>query len=210
MITGYDTMLMRLQQLISGDDVNADAVEASVLSAVLQMAEQRIYSEVRSRHNEKAFTGTTAGNLFAMPSDYVACSVVHLGGKPLEPVAEEWAREFNDTHTAGDGLYFAEAGNSLLFAPQLADGTALQGRYFCRFPYLTAANFSSNTLAVNAGDVFLYAGLAEAAPMFNQDARIQLWEAKYEAVKRRLNNEKTRNAATAGRIRIRNSTQLIG
>lgn len=210
MITGYNELLLVLQQMISGDDANTDAVEASILTRMVQMGEQRLYRDVRSRHNEKAFSGTVTGNLFAIPADFEASSVVHFGGEPLDPVSEEWLLSYNAHRTGGICAYFAQAGSNLTFAPAVADGTALQGRYFCRLPHLTVSNFSANALVNAEPDVFLYASLVEAAPMFEQDKRVQLWEAKYSAILNSLNSGKHRAGYSAGRIKRRPSTKLMG
>ena len=210
MITGYNDLLLAVQQMISGQDANENAIDVAILTRMVQMGEKRVYREVRSRHNEKAFTGTVTGNLFPIPADFEACSTVHFGNEPLLPVSDEWLQAYNDMTQAGQCRYFAEAGANFTFGPAVADGTALQGRYFFRFPNLTASNFSSNALIQQEADVFLYATLCEAAPMFEQDNRVPLWEAKYTAIRDRLNTAKTRAAFSGGRARISNSTRLLG
>ncbi|MCU9931113.1 hypothetical protein OFL77_27665, partial [Escherichia coli] len=70
-----------------------------------------------------------------------------------------------------------------MFGPAVADGTAVQGRYFYRLPELSAATLPTNALFAAAEDLFTYAALCESAPFFEQDARIPLWNAKYESIR---------------------------
>jgi hypothetical protein len=211
-IASYSDLLTQIMRLMSGDDVSATNLPFATLQQVVNMAERRIYREVRSRHNEKAFTGLTAtSNAAAIPADFEAASVVYIDGQPLQPVTEEWMREYLDANPSGDARFFCEAGANFIFGPALADGTAVNGRYFCRLDDLSATTFSGNALIAQEPDLFIYAALTEGAPFFaGQGTPPQLWEAKYQAVVDRLNEAKQRAAANAGRLVIRPSTRIMG
>lgn len=210
MIDTWSEFLVTLTRLIDGDDVSISDVSNDSLTAIISLGERRIYREVRSRHNEKAFSAVTvASNLAAIPDDFESSSVLHFGGKALIPAAEEWLREYLDGGPTGDCRYFAEAGGSFQFGPAVADGTALQGRYFYRWPDLNATTLPSNTLFLKENDLFLYGCLAESAPFFGQDARVPMWDARYRSIKDRINKERERGAFSAGRIARTNSTPVL-
>lgn len=209
MIANFADLLTQVTRLMDGENVSVTELSYETLVQVVGQAERRIYREVRSRHNEKAFDAVTvSGNLAALPADFEACSVVHFGGKALQPVSEEWLMEYIDNGSTGDCVYFCEAGDSLMFGPAVADATALQGRYFYRHPDLTPATFAANTLMANEPDLFIHACLAEGVAFFQKDPTY--WEAKYAGTRDRINADKNRTAYSAGRIRVRPSTQLMG
>lgn len=206
----YNGFMQAMYRLIDGSDSGVSDLPLSIVQQSINLAERRVYREVRSRHNEKALSGTVTSNLFTLPSDFEALSVIHFGGKPLEPVSEEWLRAYLDSGPTGDCRYVAEAGGSLMFGPSVTDGTSVQGRYFYRYADLTSANYAANTLIAKEPDVLMYATLVEAAPFLEQDQRALLWEAKYTAIRDRLNRDKQYAAGSAGRIVVRPSTRLMG
>jgi len=212
-ITSFSGLLEALTRLIDGEDTSVSDVSVNTLKQIVNMGERRIYREVRSRHNEKAFSGiTVVDNEAPIPPDWEAASIVHFGGKALAPVAEEWLREYLERGATGPAVYFAEAGSSLIFAPSVSDDTEVKGRYYCRLPDLTTENFSSNQLFAAESDLFIYAALAESGPYFGADhmQKIPFWEQKYQAVRDRINTNKQRAAYSAGRMQVRPSTNLMG
>jgi hypothetical protein len=211
-IGSYAALLDTLMRLIDGEDTSVSDISTQTLGQCINAGERRLYREVRSRHNEKAFSSVTVtSNAASLPSDFEACSVVHFGGIPLKPVSEEWLREFLDSNPSGGARFFCEAGSSLMFGPAVGDSTAVQGRYFYRIADLTAANFSSNELMTYEPDLFVYAALAESGPYFGAEhmQRIPYWEAKYASIRDRINTNKNRAAYSAGRMTVRPSTPLM-
>lgn len=206
-MTSFDDLLVSIQRLMDGDNVSVSAIERATLLQIVEMAETRIYSDVRSRHNEKAFSGlTVTGNRASIPADFEAVSVIHFGNGALEPVSEEWLRAYNQ-NSAGQVRYYAESGSAWEFGPAVSDGTAVQGRYYYRLPALSPATFSANTLIAAEPTLFLFAALAEGVAFFSKDPAY--WEAKYQAVKDRLNTAKERAAYSSGRIRVKPSVSVI-
>lgn len=209
-ITTYSGLLTELNRLIDGDEVSVTDVPIATLTQIISLGERRVYREVRHRLNEKAFSGTVTSNLFAIPTDFEATSVIHFGKKALEPVSEEWLLEYLNTQPTGDCRYFAEVGTSFKFGPAVADATTVQGRYFYRLADMTNdATVAANALFLAENSVFLYAMLAESAPFFGQDARLPMWEAKYQSIRDQVNAQKRAAAYSAGRMRVRPSTQLM-
>jgi hypothetical protein len=208
-ITSYTDYLVQLQRLIDGDDVSASEISHETLDQVAKLAQRRIYREARSRYNELAFSGlTVAGNLAPVPDNFEALSVMYVDGAVLEFVSEEWLREYLAGSNSGECRYVARSGGSFMFAPALADGVAVQGRYFARLPDLTNANFSANQFIAREPDLFIYAGLLEATPFFQVPSQqAQLFAAKYESIKNAVNVD-TERTALAGRIRRRPSARM--
>ncbi len=218
-VTSFSGFLVELMRLIDGDEGSPTDLPIATLQQIIALGERRIYKEVRSRYNEKDFADAiidevatpvvVTGNLAPIPDDFESASVVHFGGMPLKPVSENFLLEFNDAGNTGDALYFAEAGANFTFAPEVADTTALQGRYFCRLPGLDAATTPTNALFLAEYDLFVYASLVEGAPIFKKYAEVPLWEAKYQVVKNRVNKRRESAAYSAGRMQMRPSTRLM-
>ena len=209
--TTYTGFLVELQRLITGDEANASNLTSETLESIMAFGQRKLYRDVRSRHNEVAFSSlAVSGNLATIPADWEATSVIHFGEHALIPKPEDWVRDYLQSNAAGDCMYFAEAGGSFYFAPEVADGTFVQGRYFARLDDLTDDNIAANALYQAEPDLFLYAALSESAEFFPIGARLQLWEAKYQRIVDRLNSAKDRAAYSAGRIQRQASTRLIG
>ncbi len=211
-ITTYQGLLTRLGKLIAEDFENPGDVSVEAIQTAIEMAETRIYRELRTSYNEATFgvSDTVTGNAYTLPSGFKSVNMLHFGRYPLEPVTPEWLQSYLQCNTTGDSRYFANIGGTLHFAPAVADTTQLQGTYFKALPALSAATLPSNALFAAANDLFLSAAMVEAAPLFDMADKLPVWEAKYESVRDALNLEKRVTAMGAGRMKIRPSTTLIG
>lgn len=210
-IGSYSDLLVQVTRLLDGEDVSVSDLPVGTLRHAIELAEAKIYRDVRTRFNELSFTGVeVTDNAAPIPADFKSLSLLHFGGTPLLPAAEDWVREYLDHQVGGRARHFAVAGGSFIFAPAVSDGVLLEGRYFARLPALDAVTFAANTLIAAAPELFLYATLVEAAPFFSQPDRVPMWLAKYGEIAERLNLERRNAAYSAGRIRIGPSTRLLG
>ena len=211
-ITTYAGLLDRLAKMVTFDAENTGDASVSTLEAVLSMAEFRIYREIRTSYNMKAFSvaNTVTGNAMALPDDFKAVSSINFGKRPLEPVSPEFLQQCMDMNPSGSCRYFANVANTLRFGPAVTDGTQVLGYYYCTLPALSASTLASNGLFMAANDLFLFACMVEAAPLYGFIDQLQVWESKYQFVRDRLNDEQAMNAYAAGRIKVRPSTQLMG
>jgi hypothetical protein len=218
-MSAYSEFLVDLTRLLTGDEGLPTDLPLNTLKQIIALAEGRIYSQVRSRYNEKDFADAiidgaatpcvVTDNLAPIPDDFESASIAHFGGSPLLPVPEAFVLEYNAAGNTGRERYFAEAGPNFTFAPAVADATALQGRYFCRLPALDAASAPDNALFTNEREVFLYACLAEGAPIFGKFSELAVWEAKYNDVKDHANKRRESAAYSGGRMRAQPSTRLM-
>lgn len=208
-ITTYAGLLSQLGKMVSFDGDNEGDASIATLQTVIGLAEARIYREIRTGYNEAAISGTVTSNAFALPTNWRAASTVHFGKKPLEPVSADWLRDHLDTLPSGDCRYFAVQGRSLMFSPEVADGTSVQGYYFKALDSLDETTTPNNTLFIAANDLFLFACMVEAAPLYGFQAQLPIWDAKYQSVKEALNLEHQRSAYSAGRIKRRASFPVL-
>ena len=208
-ILTYNDLQLQITRLLDGEDAASSSIATDTIRQVIALGERRIYRNLKSAFNEKAWGLTVTANAVTLPADFQTASIVHFGKKPLEPVSEEFLLERNTFDTSGTPRFFAVAGGSLIFSPAVADGTALQGRYYYSLPALSASTLSGNALFAYNEDLFIYAALVESAPFFEQDKRVPLWQAKFNSILEDININHQRAAYSAGRMSIRPSTRLM-
>lgn len=209
-ITTLAELYVEIQRLMDGEDVDISDVSVESMERLVIVAQQRIYRDVKSRFNEKAFASVTVtSNLAALPSDFKELSIVHFGRQALVPVDETVMRDYWSSNGGTASKYVARAGNDLTFWPHVADGTAVQGRYFFAYPNLTNANIATNLLFQEADDLFIYGALVESAPFFGENAKMSIWQAKYLSIATDLNRQ-THRAAYGKRLMMRPSASICG
>lgn len=198
--------------MVTFEGDNTGDASLQTLQTVLMLSEVRIYRDARTAYNVAEFgaSDVIASGRLAHPSAFKAVSLIHFGDKPLEPVAPEFILEHQTQSPSGQARYFASIGEELIFSPSIADGTQAQGWYFKELPALSESTIASNGLFNAANDLFLYACMVEAAPMYGFMDQIELWEARYQATLGRLNSEYKMHAYSAGRMKRRASTTLMG
>lgn len=215
----YSAFLVEIMRLMDGDELSPSDLPLNTLQQVVSLAERRIYGDARTRYNQKSFStalinGAVAAvevtnNLAPIPDDFEAISAIHFGKKPLLPQSDEFLREFNLANSSGDCIYFAAVGAEFTFGPAVADGTLLEGSYYCRMPALDATTALTNQLFIQEHDLFMAAAMLEGCPIFKKYAEIPTWEMKYRTIVDRV-NKRTENAAyTAGRMRVRPSAKVL-
>ena len=203
-ITTWAQFQQQLTRLLDGEDVSQTTITPNTLAQIISLAERRIYRETRTRWNEKPFSSLPAtNNLCVLPADFVAPNLVHFGKSALEPATEEFVRDHLTTSCVT--RYFAFTGQEFTFGGPVADGTALQGSYYYRLPDLSATTLPTNMLFLKETDLFIFGCLAQAAPFFDQDARLQLWDGRYSSLRDELNLRHERSAISSGRIMRRPS-----
>ena len=208
----YSEFLVELVRLIDGDESSPTDLPVGTLRQIIELGERRIYSDVRSRYNVKAWSDESVvvtSNLASLPADFESVDIIHFGKWPLKPIPEDVAVERLYGENAGDSIYFAQAGSDLTFFPAAEDATALQGRYFCRLPGLDAATAPTNALFDAERDLFTYAALIEAVPIFKKFNELGIWEGKYRSAVDRVNKRHAMAAYSAGRMQVRPSTRLM-
>jgi hypothetical protein len=174
----YSQWRVALQQLLSGDDdVSQGYFSVDVLDMLVVMAESRVNRELRASTMLTALSVAVSSNAAALPADCLELKEVYFSGdRPLEIVRLDKLRELiADATSAGTSYYAAQDGDTLVFWPS-ATGTVI-GKYWAKPAALSAG---LHTTFQRYPEVYTYATLVEAAPQLRDDARIPLWEQKYQ------------------------------
>ena len=165
----------------------------SAIDDFIDLAETRIYSELRLRFMEEAYSVSTATTA-ALPTDFLEWKYLYTDGTPTQWIdikPAQWIYQHYEIRSAeGKPQFAAMDDETLIFGPY-PDGTyTIKGTYYMKQTALSASN-ETNWLTNNAPDLILFGALLESAPYIGDDARMMLWQARYEqAIERVKKQEK--------------------
>lgn len=155
---------------------------------MVKLAHTRINREFRIRDMEASATITIASGEGDLPSGYLEfISVKDASGNVLKVADQDFADEQYANAASGTSKHFAIMGSKIKTWP--ASSSNLTMRYYQEIEDLATAVSGTNWLLTKAPGVYLYGTLAEAAVFMMDDARLQVWAALYENLKRDLGNE---------------------
>jgi hypothetical protein len=156
---------------------------------LITLGEMRIYRDLRIRAMEAALNTAISSGVLAVPSGYVAMKHAYVDASPvqwLERKTAEWIYQNYPTRSSdASPKYFAREAENFIFGPYPDSGYTIKGVYYKQLDALSDSN-TTNWFTTNAPDLLLWAALCEAEPFMKNDARVALWESKYEAVKSRV------------------------
>jgi hypothetical protein len=139
-----------------------------------------------------ALSSAISSGAVAVPSGYIELKHAYIDGTPVQKLQRkdaEWIYQNYPTRSAdGKPKFVAREGDNFIFGPYPDSAYTVKGIYYKRLDALSNSN-ATNWFTANAPDLLLFATLCEAAPYVREDARIQLWEAKYADVKARIQRQ---------------------
>ena len=138
----------------------------------VEMGCQRVYRSARTPVNEKILTGTTTNSRIEIPSDFIAVRWLAEDDRKLTAAP---GHEVNGS-VSGQPIKYGRLGDFINLYPK--------GNIDFTLSYFTIEDFQQDTDSPNllqvALDCFLYAALVEATPFLQDDARLPVWEAKFQ------------------------------
>lgn len=193
--------LAELKSAITNWSKRADLT--SYLDDLIEMAEKRIFREVRTRDMETSLSLTISSGTATVPTDYVEMKYAYIDGSParvLQVKPARWIVENYPVRSAdGKPFFIGVDGATFIFGPYPDSGYTVKGTYYKR---LTSIATSPNALFVANPDLYLFACLAELQPFLKDDKRILVWEGKYQAIRDLVNGESTRDLYTGGPLQV--------
>jgi hypothetical protein len=158
----------------------------------IRLAELRIYRDLRVRAMEASLSTAIASGVIAVPSGYVAMKYAYVDGTPVQALQRkdpEWIAAHYPTRSAdGKPKFFAREVDSFIFGPYPDDAYTVKGVYYKRLDALSASN-TTNWFTDNAPDVLFWGAMLESAIFAGDDARVALYQSKYDAAGQRLQRE---------------------
>lgn len=175
----------------------------AIIPDLITIGEKRIFREVRVRVMETALSSTIASGVIAVPSDYLDLKSAYVNSTPVQllqrSVPSQIYAQYPTRSSTGKPQKIAREGSNFIFGPYPDSTYAIKGIYYAA-PTIVAT--SDNALFVANPDLYLFAALCEAAPYIESDARVALWESKYQSVKADMKAADDREYGSGGGIEV--------
>lgn len=188
-------------KLIDGDNIGSTfSIES--LDIFIGMAEDRVYSDLRASTMLEPLSVAVSGNTATLPADLIELKEAYFDARrPLQIVPLERLRELTYSN-AGQSMYAAQDGDTLMFWPT-ATGTLL-GKYYAKPTAMKDETVWANqTTLARYPKLFLYAALVESMPFIGEDARLPVWESKYQQALTEAQKDERWRAYGGSTLRIR-------
>lgn len=178
-----------LQQEVA-DYLNRDDLTAKI-PTFITLAEKQIKRRLRRSKSRQTVQFTSAS--FQIPDTIAEITSVRLvtdnpaQDLPFQIVTPEMLAESRAivSNVAGRPRYGAVVGRELLLVPTPDQAYDAELVVYLSMTPLSDSN-ESNSVLVEAPDVYLFGALMESAPYLEHDERIPTWETKYEKALKEL------------------------
>lgn len=203
----YAAFRTAVQTLLDGDDISQSDLSVATLDLIIGAGEQRLYRDLRSSTQDAAFSAMTAGNAVTLPADFLEFHGAPYVGTFVVAKYVPWEQLTNmiqlKTGFYGNNnhpVYYSFQSDQAFFFPLQADGVAVTGQYYKRFPDIST---SLNALFTRHPDVFIYAALSESAPFLGEMTRLPVWDQKYTTLVQAANEQERRRYSRGGKLATR-------
>jgi len=200
MITNYSELKTSIAAFLHRSDMTA------IIPEFIADAEIRIANDLRIKAMEASFSSAIASGTVALPSGFLEWQFLYVDGdsaQKLERRDAEWIYTNYPNRTGGGKpVFFAREGETLIFGPYPDSTYTIKGRYYKRLDALSDSN-TTNWFITNAPDLLRYGALCEAAPYMQNDARINVFENKYQAAKERIQRTERRESSSGAIITMK-------
>jgi hypothetical protein len=172
----YSDLVSTVESYLARSDLT------SIIPTFVQLAQQRMTRDLRTREMLKVATTTATDGTVEIPTDFLEMREIHFqGNPPITLFYESPDKFFRDMMSTTSGIpeYYTIIGYEFQFAPTPDSSKTLQLLYYAQ-PTFISITVSSNLYLANYSDALLYATLAEAEPYLMNDNRIQVWATMYD------------------------------
>ena len=186
-ITDYATLKLEVAAwLHRGTSLDAE------IPGFIQFGENRIYRDLRVRQMETALSSAIASGVIAVPTGYREMKFAYVNATPigkLERKDAEWIYyEYPTRSASGQPQFFAREATNFIFGPYPDSAYTIKGVYYKQLDALSGSN-TTNWLTTDVPELILFASLCEAAPWMGNDARIAIWEQKYDQLRAKVQRQ---------------------
>lgn len=194
MLSTYSELQTSIADFLNRDDLT------SAIPTFISLAEAQINRDVRHwRMEKRAESDLTAGDQFhALPTDFCEFVRLKVSDYPLQLMStdEIQRQRYARGDSTGTPTGYCMTGGEIELYPTPDSAHSLVMTYIRNIEPLSDSN-TSNWLLEHAPDVYLYGALAHTAPYLQEDARIAVWAALYQASVDKLNTSGAK-AETSG------------
>ena len=172
-LTTYDELKASVADWLNREDLS------SVIPDFIELAENRIFHELRSPYNEKTIDLNLSIDGYAiLPSDYLEAKDVFWNYNPLSRISLTQLHSYVPVSGQSPEHFAREAHRLILFPiPTVLDTDKIRMIYYYDPGRLTSTA-TSNVVFTGAPELYLYATLAEASTYMGSDS--SRWEQGYQ------------------------------
>lgn len=187
--------------------LDATELTTAQLDDIINMAENRIFRECRTRELETTTTATISSGTVAVPSDYREMKLAYVNSSPireLERRSAEWILTNYPLRSAdGDSIYIARDGSNFIFGPYPSSNDQVVIRYYRNPTAMSGGADTVNSLYQQNEDLYLYASLVQGELFLQRQKRSQTWELMYQNALNRVNNEDKSEYHSGSRLAVK-------
>lgn len=185
------------------------ATFTSQIDDLVTLGEKRLFREARTRDMEYALNDTIASGGINLPVGYVGLKFAYIDGAPIQRLERrpvDWIyQQYPLRSSTGRPKFIGRDATTFVFGPYPDSAYTVKGIYYRR---PTALSSAVNALFTANPDLYLFACLAESEPLIGRDARIVLWETKYQKILSMINGEDRAEDAGGGmQMRVSDNLQ---
>jgi len=193
-ITTFSTLKSAVASWLDRDDMSASGGPIDVM---IELAEDKIYRELRLRFMEASTSPAIASGVVPIPSDFLElkqANITQSGNvqRKLEPRSNEWIYSaYPDRAASGLPKYIAQEGDNFAFGPYPDTGYTVNLRYYARPAALSTSN-ETNWLTTNASDLLLNETLLQSIGYLGSDERAAYWKAERDRAMEQIERQQGR------------------
>ena len=168
------------------------------------LGESRLNNDLRIRDMETTMSTVISSGVAAVPTNYVEAKHFYISSTTpyywLERKSAEWIySNYPDRSATGIPSFWARDGSNFIFGKYPDGGYTVTLVYYNR---LIALSSAVNAVYTSYPGLYLFASLAETAPFLKDDARVVLWEAKYQDILKKIQVESDREEYSGSVLRV--------
>lgn len=180
----------------------------AVIPDFISLAESRIARDLRIRKQVTTATLSTVANTrgIALPDDFLELENITLTSTTpqgaLSVVTPEILdRKYPESYSIGQPVVYALLGNQILFGPTPDAAYTVSVDYYARMAALSST--PTNWLLTNHPGVYLFSTLAEAHLYMMDQNQATLWEQRYQAAAKSIQDSDDDGIYSGSAMRVR-------
>lgn len=199
-ITNYSELQTAVANWLNRSDLT------SYVPDLIMLGERKIYRKLRIRAMETVLSSAISSGVVSVPATYVELKSARIDGTPVSRLTRTSVDHVYECYpvrsSQGRPSLIAREGANFIFGPYPDSAYTVKGIYYARLTALSVSN-TTNWFTDNAPDLLLWAALAEAEVFLKNDERTALWEAKFQAAAKDVQDEDDRENASGSPLSAR-------
>lgn len=200
----YDTYENFKTAVYNALDVSSTDL-TGVVDDIIADAERRIWDDLRVPEMESAYSQAVSSGVTTVPSGFIEWKYAYADTNPvtwLESRPASWVIEQYPTRSSdGTPHFIAEDAGNFIFGPFPDSAYAIKGTYYQQTTSI-ATTGTVQGLFQAYPDLFKFAVCTEAEIALKRPDQVQLWDARYQATRDRI-NDRAKSRQFGGQLAVK-------